>query len=238
MSPQEALVSVRDVVKDYQALRPLRIEELRIGRGDVVSVMGLDAAAAEMLVGLLTGAVLPDSGEVRLFGQATRDVTDSDAWLAMLDGVGIVTDRAVLIGQFSVEQNIAMPFTLAVDPVADEVRPRVAALAADVGLIPGDLKTRVAEARPEVQARVRVARALALNPSLLLVEHPSATLPRESVKPFAAALARVAQARTLAVLAITADEAFASGLGGRVLQHEPVTGALRARASWRKLFGR
>ena len=42
----------------------------------------------------------------------------------MLDGVGILTDRAVLIAQFSVEQNIAMPFTLAVDPVADDVRPR------------------------------------------------------------------------------------------------------------------
>ena len=65
-----------------------------------------------MLVGLLTGALLPDAGDVQLFGKSTRDVGDSDAWLAMLDGVGILTDRAVLIEQFTVEQNIAMPFTL------------------------------------------------------------------------------------------------------------------------------
>ena len=238
MPSEESLVSVREVVKQYQALRPLRVRDLTIGRGEIVSVLGLDAAAAEMLVGLLTGAVLPDSGEIRLFGQLTRELTNSEAWLAMLDGVGIVTDRAVLIAQFSVEQNIAMPFTLAVDPVAEDVRARVNTLAAEVGLDPRDLLTPVAGSQPEVQARVRVARALALTPSLLILEHPSATLPRQSVKPFAADLARAAAARTLAVLAITADDSFASGLGGRLLIHEPATGALRSRAGWRKLLGR
>ena len=238
MATAGPLVSVRDLVKEYQALRPLRVEALTVGPGDVVSIMGLDAAAAEMLVGLLTGAVLPDRGEVRLFGRPTSDVTDSDAWLALLDGVGIVTDRAVLIAQFTVEQNIAMPYTLAIDPVAEDVRPRVAALADLVGIPPGGLSTRVAEAAPAVQARVRLARALALEPSLLLVEHPSASLPRESVGPFAADLARVARVRELAVLAISADEAFVRGLGGGVLLHQPATGALREPAGWRKLLGR
>ena len=101
-------------------------------------------------------------------------MADSDAWLAMLDGVGIITDRAVLIGQFSVEQNMAMPFTLEIDPVAADVRPRVAALADAVGLVPADLTTRIAEAGGDVQARVRVARALALEPRVLLAEHPTA----------------------------------------------------------------
>ena len=238
MSSGDTLVQVRDAVKDYQALRPLRLQALTISRGDIVSLMGLDAPAAEMLVGLLTGAMLPDSGDIQLFGRSTRDVTDSDAWLALLDGVGIMTDRAVLIAQFSVEQNIAMPFTLAVDPVAEEVRPQVAALGDEVGLTAEDLVARVAEARPEVQARVRLARALALQPSLLLVEHPSATLPRESVRAFAADLARVARSRSLAVLALTADPAFANALGGQVLTHEPATGATRPQTMWRKLFKR
>lgn len=238
MSSGDVLVTVRDAVKMYQALRPLRIQALTLARGDVVSLMGLDAAAAEMLTGLVSGAVLPDSGEIRVFGQSTREVSDSDAWLAMLDGVGILTDRAVLIAQFSAEQNIAMPFTLAIDPVRDDVRPQVAALAAEVGLTADELTQRVAEARPEVRARVRLARALALNPSLLLIEHPSATLPRESVKPFAIDVARAAESRTLAVLAVTADDAFAAALGGLILTHEPATGALHPQTMWRKLFKR
>jgi len=233
----EPLVDVRDLVKNYQALRPLRITSLTMDHGAVVSLMGLDAPAAEMLVGLLTGAVLPDSGEVRLFGQSTASVGDSDAWLAMLDRVGILTDRAVLIGQFTVEQNLAMPFTLQVDPVADAVRPRVEQLAADVGLDASMLRAAVGRSTPDVVARVRLGRALALDPAVLLAEHPSASLPRPAVKAFAADLARVARARRLAVLAITADEAFARALGGTVLVHDAATGALRARSAWRKLFG-
>lgn len=233
----DALVLVRQLTKNYQALRPLRVESLALGRASVVALMGLDAAAAEMLVGLLTGAVLPDEGDIQLFGKSTRDVSDSEAWLEMLDDVGIVTDRAVLIAQFSVEQNIAIPFTLQVDPIAVEVRPQVERLAAEVGLRPADLQQPVAQSPPDVIARVRLARALALDPIVLLAEHPTASLAREHVKPFADAIARVARDRQLTLLAITADDVFASALGGQVLTHEPKTGALRPRSGWRKIFG-
>jgi putative spermidine/putrescine transport system ATP-binding protein len=233
----EPLVSVSNLTKAYQALRPLRIASLALERGAMVSLMGLDASAAEMFVGLLTGAVLPDEGDVHLFGKSTRDVPDSDAWLEMLDDVGIVTDRAVLIAQFSVEQNIAIPFTLQVDPLAEDTRSQVARLGREVGLRPADLSRQVAQAPPDVVARVRLARALALDPIVLIAEHPSASLPREQVKAFADDLARVARDRQLSVLAITADDSFASALGGRVLVHEPATGALRAPSAWRRIFG-
>jgi predicted ABC-type transport system involved in lysophospholipase L1 biosynthesis ATPase subunit len=230
------LVAVRDLVKTYQALRPLRVNAFTLHEAEVVSLVGLDAPAAEMLVGLITGALLPDSGEIRLFDRSTADVGDSEAWLAMLDGVGIMTERAVLIGQFTIEQNIAMPFTLEIDPVADSVKPKVAALAEEAGLERGLWRLPVAQAGSEAQTRVRLARALALAPRLLLAEHPSATLPRDAVARVARDLARIAARRRLALLALTADDAFAKALGGRILQHEPASGALKTASVWRKLF--
>ena len=94
------------------------------------------------------------------------------------------------------------------------------------------------DASADVVARVRLARALALGPSLLLAEHPSATLDRGDVTQFAKDLARVARARGLAVLAMTADPLFASALGGTQLTLEPATGALRPPGVWNKLFKR
>lgn len=232
------LISLRGVVKNYQALRPLRIESLSVTAGDFLSIGGIDAAAAELFVGLVTGALLPDSGDIELFGKSTRDVADSEAWLAMLDGVGIITDRAVLIAQFSVEQNLALPFTLEIDPVAADLLPRVIALASEVGLSASETTTPIASARPEVVARVRVARALALEPRVLLAEHPSATLPRPAVKAFAEDLRRVAAARGLGAIVLTADEEFAAALGGQRLTLDAATGALRPTRTWRKLFGR
>jgi acetoin utilization transport system ATP-binding protein len=209
-----ALVSVQDLLKNYQALRPLRIRKLTVDEAKLVSIVGLDAPAAEVLVGLLTGALLPDEGEVRLFGRSTAHIEDSDGWLAMLDGIGIVTERAVLIEGFSVEQNIAIPFTLEVDPVRADVKPQVEALAREVGLAPATLHVPVARAGDEAKVRVRLARALALDPKLLLAEHPSASLPRETVKTFAGDLTRIAARRRLAVLTMTADREFATALGG------------------------
>jgi hypothetical protein len=61
-------------------------------------------------------------------------------------------------------------------------------------------------------------------------------LPRDGVTAFAADMRRVARDRELAVLALTADDVFASALGGQMLTHEPATGALRAPSAWRKIF--
>ena len=69
------------VVKQYGALRPLRMAALEVSRGAIVAVTGLDAAAAETFVNLATGATLPDEGEVRVFGRSTAAVSDADEWL-------------------------------------------------------------------------------------------------------------------------------------------------------------
>ena len=118
-----ALLDIRLLVKDYQALRPLRVRELSVAPGRVLSLAGFDAAAAEIFVHLVTGASLPDEGDISLFGMNTRHIQDAEAWLHSLDGLGLVSHRAVLVDMLTVLQNVAMPLTLEVDPIADDMRP-------------------------------------------------------------------------------------------------------------------
>lgn len=224
-----ALVEFVGVVKQYQALRPLRLAELRIAPASIVSVQGLDALAAEVLVNLMTAAMRPDEGEVRLFGQPTGDIADYDAWLAMLDGLGLVTERAVLLGQCTVAQNLALPLTLEIEPIRADVQARVDVLADEVGIPRQALATPVREAGPDVVQRVRLGRALALEPRLVVAEHPSATLPRPAVDGFARDLARVVSARGAALLAISADREFTKALGGTALTLDPKSGVLSRR---------
>ena len=222
----EVLVEFAGVVKQYHALRPLRLADLRVTARAIVALDGLDAQGAEMLVNLMTAAVRPDLGEVRLFGRSTGAIDDYDGWLAMLDGLGLVTERAVLLSQCSVAQNLALPLTLEIDPIRPDLLPAVQALADEVGLAPGALDLAVGAASPEVVQRVRLGRALALNPRLVVAEHPTATLPRESVAAFARDLAAVVTRRGAALLAITADRQFARALGGSTLSLEPKSGAV------------
>jgi putative ABC transport system ATP-binding protein len=231
-----ALLEISGLTKDYQALRPLRIAQLSLQPGDIVSLSGIDARAAETLVHLITGAVLPDQGDVTLFGQNTRAIADGKAWLTSLDGIGMITSRGVLIEAFSVLQNIAMSYTLDVDPIDPRFVSQAGALARDAGIDTAVFDMPTGRAGPEIKMRVHLARALALNPQMLIAEHPSAALPRETVTAFGADLAAIARKRGLALLAITADDLLAKAIGGHRLELVAASGELRAPGFLKKLF--
>jgi predicted ABC-type transport system involved in lysophospholipase L1 biosynthesis ATPase subunit len=232
-----ALLEINGLTKNHQSLRPLRLSRLSVHEGDVLSIGGIDAAAAEALVHLITGATLPDAGDVTLFGQNTRDITDTIAWLTSLDRIGMITARGVLVEMFSVLQNIAMSYTLEVDPIDPNVVPQAGALARDVGIDAALFDVPVGKTAPEIQVRVHLARALALGPKMLVAEHPSAALARETVAAFGADLARVVRARGLSLVTITADAALAKAIGGQRLELVAASGELKAPGLLKKLFG-
>ena len=120
--------------KQYQALRPLRVRDLTIGAGERVALAGLDLGAAEVLVNLVTGASVPDEGEVIVLDHSTRAISDGDEWLASLDRFGIVSPRAVLLDGATLLQNLVMPFTLEIDPIPAAVEATASALGIECGI--------------------------------------------------------------------------------------------------------
>jgi ABC-type transporter Mla maintaining outer membrane lipid asymmetry ATPase subunit MlaF len=223
------VLELQAVSKNYGALRPLRIAELTMVAGEQLALIGLDQPAAEVLVSLITGGTLPDSGEVRVFGRSTADISNSEEWLAALDQFGIVSDRAALLEALTVIQNLALPFTLDIDPPPEDVRRLAEAIADEIRLDPAALDRRAGDLDAAARLRIRFARALALTPSLLLLEHPSASLNRTEALKVGADIRRVAEQRRLAALTLTADREFGRVVASRVLVLEPATGRLRRR---------
>jgi ABC-type lipoprotein export system ATPase subunit len=221
------------VVKDYRGLRPLRIDGLSAAPGDQLAILGLDRASAEMLINLITGATLPDRGDVRVFGQATTAIRDSDEWMTFVDRFGIVSERAVLLEAMSVVQNLAIPLSLEVEPMPDELRQRATALAREVELPQDGWERRVADLDEASRVRVRLGRALALGPSVVLLEHPTAQVPRGEVVALGRDVRAILARRGAVGLTLTADRAFADAVAARALTLDPSTGRLAAaRAGW------
>lgn len=233
MTPGTVL-EMTGIRKNYGALRPLRIQSLSVRGGERVAIAGLDAAAAESLVNLVTGASLPDEGVVRVFDRATTAVVDGDEWLSSLDRFGIVSDRAVLLEGAALLQNLALPFTLEIDPVSSATRDRVERLAGECGIGAEWLEHPSAELPPAVRARAHLVRALALDPELLLMEHPTATLPDVERVPFGAVIRRVCEARALTAVIVSLDGGFSAAAAERILTLQPATGVLKdsSRKSW------
>jgi ABC-type transporter Mla maintaining outer membrane lipid asymmetry ATPase subunit MlaF len=224
------LLELTGITKKYGALRPLRIERLTVASGTQLALVGLDRPAAEVFINLMTGATLPDRGDVRVFGRSTADITDSGDWLTTLDRFGIVSDRAPLLDAMTVVQNLALPFALEIEPPPPGVREQAVALAREAGLNEGEHDVRAGDLDPLARLCVRLARALALNPSVLLLDHPTATLEEGAGPAFARDVRRIAERRGLAAISLTMDKKFAAA-AGRVLTLDPASGCLKE-ASW------
>jgi ABC-type lipoprotein export system ATPase subunit len=232
----EPAVRITGVILDYRGLRPLRLKALDVADGQSVALMGLDRSAASVFVDLVTGASLPDAGEVAVFGRSTRDITDGATWLGSLERFGLLGERTVLVDQLTAEQNLAIPVTLAVHDLATDLRTRLRVIADEVGLEAPELDQPVVGLSPLSRFRVQLGRALVLEPRMLLAEHPTAALaPAESAQA-AQTLARVVERRRLTSLLLTLDRALADAVASRVLTLQLSTGEVVPMSGWRRWF--
>ena len=199
---------------------------------------GFDRGAAEVLVNLITAATVPDAGQVRVFGRATTSIDDVDSWLTSLDVFGIVSERAVVLDNMTVGENLTMPLTMAIHDVDTRTRAKVEAIAEEVGLRRADLTRPVASLTASERLRLRLGRAIAPDPRMLLAEHPNAMLEPRDLAAFAADYARIVAGRGLASIILTADSAFAAAVTPRILTLQPATGELKPLSAWRRLFAR
>jgi len=227
-----ALIEVRSLVKNYGGLRPPRIRELAVEAGEVVVIGGPDERAAAVLSDLLTGAMLPDEGEVTVAGRSTASLGSPEDWLAFLDRLGLVNPRIVLLDQLTVGQNLAVALTLDVDPMSPDTRSAVAGMAARVGLAPAELDLPLPAASPLARFRLRVGRALAHGPAVLLVEHPTLDLARDDVAQAARLIRDVGAGRERAAIVVSGDPGILGRAATRGLTWRPATGELLAASRW------
>jgi len=229
----DPLLELSSVVKDYRGLRPLRIGHARLNAGEQLALLGVDQHAAEVLINLLTGATLPDRGTVNLFGRSSAEIADSTDWLATVDRFGIVSARAVLLEGLSVAQNLAVPFSLEIEPLPDALRDRAIAAGREAGLAEADWDRAASALAPSSRLRLRLARALALGPAVVLLEHPTVDVPRNEVVGLGRDVRGILERRGAAGLTLTADREFALAVAGRVVELDPVTGRLaEAKRGW------
>jgi ABC-type cobalamin/Fe3+-siderophores transport system ATPase subunit len=92
---------------------------------------------------------------------------------------------------------------------------------------------RVTDALPLLRSQIHLARALALDPAVLVLEHPTANLSADEAKQYAAIVKAVAQRRGVTTVGLLMDEAFAKASGGRLMFWQPATGEMKERTGFR-----
>ena len=149
------------------------------------------------------------------------------------DCEGAICQDTGMLDQLTTEQNLALPLSLHIESMPGDVRQRVRALAEEVELSPVELGSKVGSLAPLSRQRLRLGRALALNPRVVLAEHPNAPLSRADTLAFANVFRQVVSRRRIAALVLTADAEFAGTISPTVLALQPATGLLKRPSGWR-----
>jgi len=171
-------VVAQQLNKSY-AVAASRVEVLRgldlaVERGEMVAIMGASGVGKSTLLHLLGGLDRPDSGEVRVGDVEITRVSDAELVAFRNRHVGFVFQFHHLLPEFTAIENAEMPLRIARVQIA-AARPRAESLLGRVGL--GErLDHRPGMLSGGEQQRVAVARALVMQPSLLLADEPTGDL--------------------------------------------------------------
>src|SRR5262249_7363279 len=141
---------------------------LKVRRGDTVAVLGRSGTGKSVLLKLIIGLQCPDSGSIRVNGQEVGGLAPKPL-NEVRKKVGFLFQQAALYDSLTVEQNVAFPLSRHTKLSEQDKRERVQQLMNQVGM-DKDLDKLPSELSGGMQKRVGLARALALDPDILLFD--------------------------------------------------------------------
>jgi phospholipid/cholesterol/gamma-HCH transport system ATP-binding protein len=170
-----AAIAVEDVHKSFGAQKVLNGVSLAVSRGQTLAVLGRSGTGKSVLLRLIIGLEKPDSGSIRIHGQDIAGM-ELDQLGEIRMKMGFLFQHAALYDSLSVEQNVAFPLQHHKPEMSQsEKDDRVRKLLTEVGM--EDAREKMpSDISGGMQKRVGLARALALEPDILLLDEPTAGL--------------------------------------------------------------
>jgi phospholipid/cholesterol/gamma-HCH transport system ATP-binding protein len=174
VSSKEQAIRFVNVSKSFGPEPVLESVSFDVSRGEACCIMGRSGTGKSVTLKLLLGLLKPDKGQI-FVNDVEIELLDSNALVEVRKSMGFLFQYSALFDSLSVAENVAFPFrrhtSLSEAEIAVSVRERLA----DVGL-EEELDKMPLDLSGGMRKRVGLARALALKPSILLVDEPSSGL--------------------------------------------------------------
>jgi ABC-type lipoprotein export system ATPase subunit len=194
----------RQGTQDVPALVDVSLE---VPTGSFVSIMGPSGSGKSTLLHLISGIDSPSAGALVIAGRRTSEMSDDEITVFRRRHIGLVFQFFNLLPMLSAEENVALPLILDGVPVR-EARGRAASLLEDVGLGHRAHHGPDQLSGGEMQ-RVAVARALVIEPLVLLADEPTGNLDSKAAHEILVLIGAVSRERGQTVIMVTHDPASA-----------------------------
>jgi len=199
---------IRDIIKKYRDLTVLDTLNMAIGKGEIVSLLGPSGCGKTTLLRAIAGLTDTSAGSIKLAGREITRVA------AHRRNVGVVFQSYALFPHLTVAENIAFGLKARGAPRA-EIPDRVAASLRMVRMT--DLADRsITALSGGQQQRVAVARALVVEPELLLLDEPFSALDRKLRETMQVELKSLLRDKGMTAIFVTHDQEEALALSNRI----------------------
>jgi len=228
---QHPAIAVEDLRKAFGNQRVLNGITFQVAQGETVAVIGRSGGGKSVLLKLLIGLQPPDSGSIRI---ADREVTkvDDRHLNEVRKKIGFLFQQAALYDSLTVQENVDFPLSRHSKMSDKEREKRVRELLNEVGM-DQDRDKWPSQISGGMQKRVGLARALALDPEILLFDEPTAGLDPITAAEIGKLIVDLKQKHQMSAIVVTHDVHGAKAyLDRMILLHQ---GNIKAEGSFEDL---
>lgn len=176
----DRILTVKNISKSYKIgnaqVHALKSTTLEIKKGEIVVVIGKSGSGKSTLLNVLGGLIVPDSGEVLLDGKNLYALSEKERARIRNQKCGFIYQNFNLINELSVINNIRLPFDIAGKPYNTKREKELLDIL-DLGKRRNFYPTQLSGGERQ---RTAVARALLMEPSIILADEPTGNLDLES----------------------------------------------------------
>ncbi len=203
-------VQVRGLRKSFDGLEVLKGVDLEVKAGEVFVLMGPSGSGKSVLLRHVIGLEEPDEGEILIEGQSIQSATVMDEYR-----LGMVFQSGALLNSLTVAENVGLYLAEHQLKPSEEIT-RIVAEALEVVDLQGTENKMPSELSGGMKKRVGIARALVIEPQLLLYDEPTSELDPLSSVTIAEEIVKLNERIQVTSLVVSHDRDLAFGIADRI----------------------